>query len=197
MNRKRQLKVRIRKAQKNIKSTMTKKVYSIELKLGDWVLVYFPAEETGQKCKLSRLWYGSYQVIHRAKEDLDITVAKVPQYGNIQVHLSRVQRCPLSFPGGHYWYGDKRPGPGHSPKWVKKLLLDGPNSSSRVGNNLSTSDDNNTQSKDDAKEDDVESGEGDEPVSQQPLISSTGKEDRRAEPFTLMERIVAVSTDIH
>ena len=69
-----------------------------------------------------------------------------------------------------------------------------------MGNNLSTSDlvgDNNTHSKDDAKEDDVESGEGDEPVSQQPLISSTGKEDSKAEPFTLMERIVAVSADMH
>ena len=43
-------------------------------------------------------------------------------------------------------------------------------------------DDNNIHSEDDAKEDDVGSGEEDEPVSQQPLISSTRKQDSKTEP---------------
>ena len=67
-----------------------------------------------------------------AKDDPDITVAKVNfhQHGKIQIHQSRVQRCPLSFPEGCHWYGCKRPDPGRPPKWVEKLLSDGLNSSS-------------------------------------------------------------------
>ena len=92
------------------------------------VLVHFPAEKTGQKHKLLQSWHGLYQVI--AKNDPDITVAKVYflQHGNIQVHQSRIQRCPLSV---ILWYGDRR-GPGWPAKWIVKLLSDGLNSSSEV-----------------------------------------------------------------
>ena len=41
----------IRKAQKHYKSQYDKKV---ELKLGDWVLVYFPKDEAGRNRKLSK-----------------------------------------------------------------------------------------------------------------------------------------------
>ena len=59
-------------------------------------------------------------------------------------------------------------------------------------------DDHNAHSKDNAKEDDIESGEEDEPVSQQPLVSSTGRKTvKLSQSATLMERIVAVSADMH
>ena len=35
-----------------------------------------------------------------------------------RVHLNCVTRCPLSFPVGYYWYGDRRHGPGRPPKVV-------------------------------------------------------------------------------
>jgi len=40
----------------------------------------------------------------------------------MQIHQSRVQRCPEMFPQGFYWYGGKRNGPGRPPKHVKKKL---------------------------------------------------------------------------
>ena len=48
-------------------------------------------------------------------------------------------------------------------------------------------DDHNAHFKDDAKEDDIESGEEDEPVSQQPLVSSTGREDSKTEPISRID----------
>ena len=45
-----------------------------------------------------------------------------PQDGNIQVHQSGVKLCPTNFPSGFYWYGGRRRGPGHPPRWVEKLM---------------------------------------------------------------------------
>lgn len=59
-------------------------------KVGDWVLVKFPPENTGRMRKLSRPWYGPYCVVDQ--RDPDMTVVKVysPQNGQIQVHQNRV-----------------------------------------------------------------------------------------------------------
>lgn len=46
-----------------------------QCKIGDWVLVWFPQEETGKLRKLSRPWHGPYRVIERS--DPDLTVVKV------------------------------------------------------------------------------------------------------------------------
>lgn len=113
-------------------------------KISEWVLIHFPAEKTGTERKLSQPWHGPYQVIE--KNDPDITESKVyfPQHGNIQVHQSRVQWCPLSFSGGFYWYGGKRLGLGCPPKWADKLLTDGPSSNSDhdiIDNNSDAADD--------------------------------------------------------
>lgn len=48
-----------------------------------------------------------------------------PDDVSIQIHQSRVTRCQLRFPAGYYWYGNKRKGPGHPPKWVNNLLTTG------------------------------------------------------------------------
>ena len=60
-------------------------------------------------------------------DDPNITVSNVyfPGDDPIQVHQSRVTRCPDQFPAGFYWYGNKRRGPGHPPKWVAHLLESG------------------------------------------------------------------------
>ena len=85
-------------------------------------MVLFPNELTGKNRKLSRPWHWAYRVtsIH----DPDISASKVYflQDGNIQVHQSRVKLCPTNFPCGFYWYGGRRRGPGHPPKWVEELM---------------------------------------------------------------------------
>ena len=79
----------IRKAQKHYKAHYDKKQYQVELKLGDWVLVYFPKDEVGRNRILFRPWHGPYRIIE--KRDPDITLCKVyfPEEKNIQVHQTR------------------------------------------------------------------------------------------------------------
>ena len=112
----------IRTAQLKYKSSYDRRSRDVNFQMGDWVLVKFPQDETGRLRKLSRPWHGPYRVID--KHDPDITVVKVytPQDGQIQVHQSRVVRCPPELPAGFYWYGSRRSSPGRPPKWVDKLL---------------------------------------------------------------------------
>ena len=112
----------IRQAQKKYKSQHDTKLVIVNYELGDWVFVKFPHEETGRNHKLSRPWHGPYRII--SIDDPDVSVVKVyfSQDPSIQVHLSRVQSCPIDFPAGYYWYGSKRRGPGRPPKWVDSLL---------------------------------------------------------------------------
>ena len=51
-----------------------------------------------------------------------MTKVYFPQDKEIRVHLSRVKLCPPNFPAGFYWYGGKKRGPGHSPKWVEQMM---------------------------------------------------------------------------
>ena len=91
-------------------------------KIGDWVLVCFPQEETGKKRKLSKPWHGPYRVTQ--KNDPDVTVVPVhfPESGSIQVHQSRVCCCPPKWPTGFYWYGGNKLSRGGVPRWLEKLL---------------------------------------------------------------------------
>ena len=74
---------------------------------GDWVLVQFPADETGRNQKLSQPWHGPYRVV--AIEDPDISVQKVYHtQGQMQVHQIRVTPWPDDLPPGYYWYGRKQ-----------------------------------------------------------------------------------------
>ena len=134
----------IQKSQKQYKKHYDAKATSTKFKVGQWVLVRFPQEESGRQRKLSRPWHGPYRIISR--DDPNLTVQKVyfPGGGPIQIHQSRVTRCPLKFPAGYYWYGNKRKGPGRPPKWVDDLLTTG-------------NDEEPCQSKTDELETDVES----------------------------------------
>ena len=92
------------------------------LRVGDWVLVRFPAEETGKARKLSRPWHGPYRVVAVANPDVSITKVYFPQDGTICVHQSWVRMCPPEFPGGFFWYGEGGRRPGRPPRWVAKVL---------------------------------------------------------------------------
>ena len=112
------------RSQQRHKAVYDRRATTRDYRVGDWVLIKFPQEETGKLRKLSRPWHGPYRVVER--RDPDLTAVKVyrPQDGQIQVHQSRVSPCPVGFPPGYYWYGNRQPGPGRPPKWVTRLLED-------------------------------------------------------------------------
>lgn len=112
----------IKKAQGRYKAQYDKKSHPVNYRVGDWVLVRFPQEETTKQRKLSRPWHGPYRVTRR--DDPDITVVKVhfPEDGVIQVHQSRVCPCPPQLPAGFYWYGGRKKSPGRLPQWLDRLL---------------------------------------------------------------------------
>ena len=111
----------IRKAQQRYKKQYDKRSAPSQLRVGDWVFVYFPQEESGRMRKLSRPWFGPYRITSR--DDPDVTVTRVYSPKDpIQVHLTRVAPCPTSLPAGFYWYGAKCKSPDQPPKWVETLL---------------------------------------------------------------------------
>ena len=112
----------IQRAQKRYKDQYDKRTSTPDLRIGEWVLVQSPQDESGRLRKLSRPWHGPYRITR--KQDPDVTVVKVyyPQHGETRVHQSRVCACPTDFPAGYYWYGGKRKGPRRPPKWVDQFL---------------------------------------------------------------------------
>ena len=76
-------------------------------KIEEWVLVYFPQENTGPNHILLWPWHGPYRIT--ANEQPDIYVSKVyfPDDKVIRIHLSRVELCPAHFPARFYQHGDK------------------------------------------------------------------------------------------
>ena len=115
----------IQKAQRQYKEQYDRRAREKTLRVGAWVLIYFPQDESGRWRKLSRPWHGPYRITE--KTDPDVTCVKVyhPQDGPIHIHQSRVCPCPADFPAGYFWYGGKRRGPGRPPKWVDRLLQSG------------------------------------------------------------------------
>ena len=114
----------IQKAQERYKRPYDRRVTytTAPMRVGNWVLVHMPYEETGPQRKLSRPWYGPLRIISISDPDLMLTKVYFPQDRTIQVHQSRVKVCPPHFPGGFYWYGGRRHGPGRPPRWVSKVL---------------------------------------------------------------------------
>ena len=117
----------IQKAQKKYKTQYDKtmKAESPCYKMGRWILIRHPQEESGPNRKLSRPWYGPFRIT--GVEKTGVTAERV--YGNsaknqIIVHLQRVTRCPPAFPAGCYWYGDRCNGPGCLPKWIDDFVKD-------------------------------------------------------------------------
>ena len=112
----------ISKAQQNQRAQYNQHTKPSKLKIGDWILIHFPQDETGKLRKLSRPWHGPYRIISR--DDPDITAVKIffPTDPPIQVHQSRVNKCPPSFPNDFYWYGGRKSKPGRPSKKIQKQL---------------------------------------------------------------------------
>ena len=140
----------IKEAQCRYKAQYDKKTHPVNHRVGDWVLVRFPHEESGKQRKLARPWHGPYHVTRR--NDPDITVVNVYYHdeGSIQVHQSRVCSCPPRLPAGFYWYGGQRKSPGRLPPWLTKLLTEMP--------------DQTEEAMDDSNESEVESCDNTEPA---------------------------------
>ncbi len=109
-------------AQRKYKVQYDKTADSKDYRVGDWVFVHSPQDETGSLRKLSRRWYGPFWIL--TVEDPDVVLTKVffPQDDQIRGHQTRrVQPYSSQLPVGFYWYGPKRCGPGRPPKWVDRL----------------------------------------------------------------------------
>ena len=106
----------IHKAQKKYKAQFDYKAKPDRFRVGEWVLIKFPHEESGKNRKLSRPWHGPYRIITMTDTDITATRIYFPEDGSIKVHQGRVTKCPMGFRTGVYWYGDKKQGPGRLPK---------------------------------------------------------------------------------
>ena len=115
----------VKKAQEKYKTYYDKKATLRPYNIGDWVLVKFPADETGKQRKLSQPWHGPYRVSEI--NDPDVVVVKVyfPREEPMNVHQLRVTPCPHGFPAGYYWYGRRQHSPGKIPQWLDKLSSSG------------------------------------------------------------------------
>ena len=56
-----------------------------KLRVGEWVLIHFPQDETVKQCKLPRPWHGPYQIT--SCDNPDTTAIKVFFPGSSIVHL--------------------------------------------------------------------------------------------------------------
>ena len=74
------------KSQRQYKHQQDKEATTPKFSIGDWVLVYFPQDETGKDWKLSHSWHGPYRIISR--DDPDVTVKKIyfPDDPQVQIH---------------------------------------------------------------------------------------------------------------
>ena len=112
----------IQQAQAKYKKQYDRKAKSLSYEVGDWVLIRFPQEESGANRKLSRPWHGPYRIESVSSTGVVAVKVYFPQEGSIQVHAQRVTKCPVNFPSGYYWYGNRRKGPGRPPKWLDQLM---------------------------------------------------------------------------
>eukprot|EP00731_Ephydatia_muelleri_P015595 Em0009g19a len=98
----------LKKAQQRYKQQYDKHCHPVQYKVGDWIMVRFPQDESGKSRKLSRPWHGPYRV--QSCDSPDVVASKVyfPEEGTIQVHQTRSTPCYPGFPNGFYWYGKKQ-----------------------------------------------------------------------------------------
>ncbi len=87
------------RAQQNYKRQYEKKANPANYRIGQWVLVRFPHEETDKSRKLSRPWHGPYRFV--GLKNPDVTVVKI--YFPSKPPFKYM--CPEGFPNGFYWYG--------------------------------------------------------------------------------------------
>ena len=112
----------IEESQKRYKANYDRHAKDVHFRVGDWVLVYFPQDDSGKMRKLSKPWHGPYRIIRRQDPTVVCTKVYFPDHGEMRIHQSRICPCPAEFPAGYFWYGSRRRGPGRPPRWVDRLL---------------------------------------------------------------------------
>ena len=93
-----------------------------EYKVGNWVFVRFPEEETGKIRKMSRPWYGPFRVVARQDPNLRVSKVYFQEDPSMLVHQLRVCPSPDQLPAGFFWYGARRRSPGRIPNWLQRWL---------------------------------------------------------------------------
>ena len=102
----------IREAQRRYKGQYDKGARVNNYRVGDWVFVKFPAEESGKNRKMSRPWRGPFRVLERRDPNLTLRSVYFPEEPSMLVHQLRVCPCPDHLPAGFFWYGSRRRSPG-------------------------------------------------------------------------------------
>ena len=115
-----------REAQQRYKLQYDKTAKLTKFRIGDWVLIYFPQDETGKSRKLSHPWHmmGHIELPHEMSQILQLqrsTFQMIYQYRYTRQGSSIVLLYTL--PSGFYWYGTKRPKPGRPSKKLLKHLV--------------------------------------------------------------------------
>ena len=70
----------IRRAQAKYKNHYDRQARDVRFKVGDWVLIYFPHEESGKNRKLSNPWHRPYRIILREDPTVSGTKVYFPQH---------------------------------------------------------------------------------------------------------------------
>ena len=96
----------------------------MDYKIGDWVFVRFPEEETGKHCKMSRPCYSPFRIVAQQGPNLRVSKVYFPEDLPILVHELRVFPSPDQLPAGFFWYGARRRSPGHVPNWLQRMLAE-------------------------------------------------------------------------
>ena len=108
----------IKKAQIAQKRYYDQSAKPTNVKPGDHVMIYMPAERQGKTWKLARPFHGPYRVVHVTDTNVQARLVNCPQDQSIFVHLDRVRQCKPQ-QGDQVWTGPrvKR----HRRKKVKDL----------------------------------------------------------------------------
>ena len=97
----------IRKAQQSQKHYYNRSVKTVELEVGDRVMVYMPSESKGEEYKLNRPFHGPYWVLSVTDTNAEVRLIDSPTNDPIFVNLNRVRLCHPE-QGDVTWTGEKR-----------------------------------------------------------------------------------------
>lgn len=115
-------KANIKKAQVSQKSYYDRSSKAVNLKPGDRVMVFMPAERQGKTWKLSRPFHGPYRVLNVTDTNVEARLVDRPEDDSIFVHINRVRRCHPQ-QGDAVWKGprDKRSHRRRKPKDLPQI----------------------------------------------------------------------------
>ena len=86
----------LQRAQARYKRSYDQKTRGTTLRVGDWVLIHFPHDESGRWRKLSRPWHGPYRIVDRT--DPDVTCVIPPTRWSHPCASVQGMPLPIRFP---------------------------------------------------------------------------------------------------